>query len=937
MKFPVSSPRAALLAMTALAAAGLLSCQSTDAVVDEGPVDYTSQIQVSRLQLRPDAATWRVKGDTGRVVLEHDSSTLNSFYTAHIHLPRALGKDTLRLRLWRLKMLTGDFPFGIVAGKFTRLGTTGRDTIASLVLDRWSELNAADPDAFPEDQDSSLAKTFAILLVEGTDTLLRAGLAAAPVGLDTARVLRDALIHAATLGRPFAAVRAGWYLGIDSAKAVDALLDLMPKYVPYADTEYLFPTPPVRAVQALSLSGSLYSDSASVRVHGSFLGKKRLLGPSFRVSKGGVDQKEHFDFAQARAPGLTSTAWDLETDAGATLRAFGNAAPGTYSLVVWMDDIDGNADSSRVDFEVLARPDRKGPDLVALDPADDSVLHYDDSVVTIRIRATDGSGVESLEMKGRKLSATGSEYRIVDTIPASGVWTERVVVAKDGNGNASQITVRFLRESIGAIKPKATLVEPDSAFGDTIPSTQAIRHLAWRIADPSGLALVTIGGKNADNQDSIWSADVPVPPTGKGTTIRLQALNKNGNGVIDSVVVVRRKDERAPAISNLVGTRPLVFDSTSAKLVWKVSDDLKLDSVWINGTLQTLRADSTYTYNVSNLVVGANKIRLRAKDSTGNVGLDSQVVTRLPNEKPPVLTRLAGTADQVVAYGTDSILVRWKASGNEQIDSVSINGRRAIGSHDTFALKIALTPGPIPVVATAWNLSHLSTRDSITIESKLKDKDGNFYRIKLMPDGRVWMAQNLRTLPSTGTSTCALSNCEQNGAMYDWSQAMALPGAKDSAVVGYTDASTVQGLCPSGWHVARKAEWSALFKATLPKGVTDSGKALRSDTGWSSKGLATYGNFIVPMGNLPYVVFENVSSGIITIPVPSIKYEVRSYIWNSTESDAKVGSIEMFNASSGLPTTLSKTGQASVRCIENSVRVVIKSPVIDISKPVLVP
>lgn len=953
MQFPRLVRVFGILSWTAIVLAGLVSCQSTqteEPVV--GPVEYSTVVVVTREYLRPDSASWATRSAKGTVEMIHDSTTLNNSYDARIRLSKPLGSDTLHLQLWRQHMLTGMFPMGIVNGKLVKIAPTGRDTFATVILDRLSQLTTIFPDEFPDDQDSSIAKTLARILVDGSDTLFRKGLATAPKGLDTSRVRTDALIYASSLGLPLSTIASNWYLGLDSVKAKNAILDLMPRFIAFVDTEYLFPVPPVRVAKAVSLSDDMYSDSSTVFVMGVFVGKKRLIGPSFLVLKDGIDQNSHFDFGQSRAPGLASTNWNLNTDGTVTIRAFGNAAPGTYTLRVWMDDVDGNTDTSRVDFKVLARPDRTGPTLTRIVPSMDSVVKYGDSVVTIRVAASDSSGVESLTMNGRAMALVGSDYRIQDTIPGNGLWTERLIEAKDNLDNSNQIRVRFLRESIGAIKPKASLVEPADATGDTIPSTQKTRRIAWRITDPSGLGLVTIGGKTATATpaDSTWSVDLDIPPTGTASTILLQALNMNGNGVIDSVKIVRRKDAKGPAITNILGTRPLLFDSTSAKFVWKVSDDLKLDSVWINGTLQSPRSDSVYGFNIASLTVGSNTLRIRAKDSTGNVSVDSQIVTRLPNEKSPVLTRLPGTADQVVAYGTDSVLVKWLASGNEQIDSVAINGRRAVNNKDTFALKIALNAGTIPVVAQAWNLSHNSTKDSITIESKLKDKDGNYYKIRLMPDGHVWTSQNLRTLPGSGTSTCALSNCEQNGALYAWSVAMGQSGTNDSALVGYTATSTPQGLCPSGWHVATTSEWNGLFRATIPAGTTDSGKVLRSATGWPDTGKAAYGNFILPTGNYLALLGRSqvgIDLSILISPVipitPDItitpitfRTEPRAYIWTPVEADARTGSIEMFNSARSVQTTLTKTSSAGVRCIENSLRLVIKNPIELVTKPKII-
>ncbi len=944
MKFP-ESLRFSAHTILALTVAGLVSCQSTDPGSGTPPTSYNFALTVSRATLRPDSASWTIGSTRGGALLTHDSSTLNNAYRAKFDLPRPLGTDTLHLLLWRSRMLTGDFPLCLVKDNLERARKTGRDTVASLLLDRLANLATDRPDAYPIRADSSLAKIFAVFLVEGSDSLFRTGLRAAPAGLDTSRVRRDALIHAASLGRPLTAIAAGWFLGMDSAAAREAVLALMPKYIPYGDTESLFPLPPVRVVAPLSLSGNLFSDSTSISVKGIFAAKKRLIGPYFRVlDKDGLDQMGHFDIDQERTPGLVSTTWNLSADGGLTLRAFGNAAPGTYTLRLWMKDVDGRTDTARASFEILPRPDRTGPTLQRLSPTQDAILNFGDSVVLLRIGATDTSGVASVVLGGRSFSLAGGEWTLSDTIPATGVWTERTVRATDRLGNESQLVFRFLRTSNSTTKPVIALVEPAKSEGDTIPATQETRRVSWRVTDPAGLSLVTIGGKNATETDSVWSADVPIPSTGTATTVLLQALNRNGNGVIDSVRVVRRKDAKPPVFTRLAGTRTLFFDSTSARVVWKVSDDLRLDSIWINGTFQAPRSDSLYGLTLATLAVGTNPVHLCAKDFAGNVSADTQTVTRLPNQKPPVLKRLVGTSDQIVAYGTDSIAVRWLASGNEPIDSVVINGRRALNKDDTFALKIALAAGPMPVVAKAWNHSGNTVRDSITIESRLKDKDGNLYRIRTMPDKRVWMTQNLRALPATGTASCALSNCEQNGALYDWSQATARAGTFDSLLFGSKDTSTVQGLCPAGWHIAKPSEWSALFKATKPASTTDSGKALRSDTGWADTGWATWGGFVTPSGN--YTTLLGLRTAPAETPTgepsatsiisPPRKSERRAQFWLPGESDARAGTIQVFRSGSAYGSTLTKTSGAVVRCIEDGARVVRRIP-LNLFDPVFTP
>jgi uncharacterized protein (TIGR02145 family) len=67
-----------------------------------------------------------------------------------------------------------------------------------------------------------------------------------------------------------------------------------------------------------------------------------------------------------------------------------------------------------------------------------------------------------------------------------------------------------------------------------------------------------------------------------------------------------------------------------------------------------------------------------------------------------------------------------------------------------------------------------------------------------------------------------------------------------------------EGMCPTGWHVAGKAEWSGLFQTTMNPGSGDSTYNLRGiDTAWHFEynppytyypGSGKYGDFLVPTG-----------------------------------------------------------------------------------------
>jgi uncharacterized protein (TIGR02145 family) len=167
-------------------------------------------------------------------------------------------------------------------------------------------------------------------------------------------------------------------------------------------------------------------------------------------------------------------------------------------------------------------------------------------------------------------------------------------------------------------------------------------------------------------------------------------------------------------------------------------------------------------------------------------------------------------------------------------------------------------------------------------------RDGKIYRVVKMPDGRVWMAQNLNyqkvltfnersdmangqafTATSAGAGSYAIGSywcpgvsedkvsvkegCDVwGGALYTWETAMSLDGKGtwvegEGAASSYltsiaASAGTVnfgrkttggspeggRGICPGGWHVPTEAEWGLLLDSMEDSGSVHSGTA----TGW---------------------------------------------------------------------------------------------------------
>jgi uncharacterized protein (TIGR02145 family) len=129
-------------------------------------------------------------------------------------------------------------------------------------------------------------------------------------------------------------------------------------------------------------------------------------------------------------------------------------------------------------------------------------------------------------------------------------------------------------------------------------------------------------------------------------------------------------------------------------------------------------------------------------------------------------------------------------------------------------------------------------------------RDGKTYRTVKMPDGEIWMAENLNY--KADSSWCyqnADSNCVKYGRLYDWNTAMTA--------------------CPAGWHLPTAEEWDSLGLAAgyKPQDYTDAdtrtiygaGKKLKATSGWDKNwynGTDDYGFSALPGGYRTYVVLK---------------------------------------------------------------------------------
>ena len=158
----------------------------------------------------------------------------------------------------------------------------------------------------------------------------------------------------------------------------------------------------------------------------------------------------------------------------------------------------------------------------------------------------------------------------------------------------------------------------------------------------------------------------------------------------------------------------------------------------------------------------------------------------------------------------------------------------------------------------------------IKYDSMVDPRDKKVYKVVKIevPDSnysQVWMAENLNYADSVKTPSLLkrnwcyddkVENCVIAGRLYTWAAAIdsvALYDDGNGVDCGYGKTCTlpakVQGVCPDGWHLPTKTEWTTLFTEVGEGSAVN--KILKSTSGWNNNGNGTdaYGFSALPTGH----------------------------------------------------------------------------------------
>jgi uncharacterized protein (TIGR02145 family) len=310
------------------------------------------------------------------------------------------------------------------------------------------------------------------------------------------------------------------------------------------------------------------------------------------------------------------------------------------------------------------------------------------------------------------------------------------------------------------------------------------------------------------------------------------------------------------------------FSVTEKGICWSTSSNPTMsDNTTTNGS-----GTGSYSSSITGLSTSTTYyVRAYATNDAGTVYGEEKTFTTtdgLPevttNEVTNIDINSAKTGGNITDNGGFPVTVRgicWSTSQNPTInDNHTTNGS---GTGSFTSEMTGLTEGTtyyVRAYATNETGTAFGEEKSFTalqLTGTFTDsRDGQTYEWVRIGD-QVWMAENLNyDQNSYGNDWCYdndQSNCDTYGRLYDWNAVMQGEGSSNS------NPSSVQGVCPDGWHVPSDDEWTELaeYISNDNGGYSQDGddwnnvgNHLKATSGWGSSynGADDYGFSGLPGG-----------------------------------------------------------------------------------------
>lgn len=331
-----------------------------------------------------------------------------------------------------------------------------------------------------------------------------------------------------------------------------------------------------------------------------------------------------------------TASWKVTDNALSTVTINGVVITGTdgiYSLKVTLAQAQtpikivakDAANNSKMDSITITKSDDLVDPVVARLPGTkDTTVPYATSTYALGWEVIDENGVASVSVNGALATKSGDNYRLAVSLSKVGL-NEFLMVAKDVAGNDAWDTIRIHRAYHDSVAPQR--VRGVNTKDTTVPYGTAKYTLSWTVTDNDLVKSVTIGGGVASVSQNVYSRELSL--AAGSNKFGMLATDTAGNTATDTVVITVATDGGAPVIVRETGTKDstVAYGVTSITLKWKITDDVGVASVKVNGTaLQS--TSGIYAFPVPDLAIGANGFKIVAVDITGKTSFDSVTITR---------------------------------------------------------------------------------------------------------------------------------------------------------------------------------------------------------------------------------------------------------------------------------------------------------------------
>ena len=201
-------------------------------------------------------------------------------------------------------------------------------------------------------------------------------------------------------------------------------------------------------------------------------------------------------------------------------------------------------------------------------------------------------------------------------------------------------------------------------------------------------------------------------------------------------------------------------------------------------------------------------------------------------------------------------------------DSIEVHGGKGCTSYNRdTVLMLANQYSYYKCTENNWEID-LDSLNFGTVE----DTAGNVYKTVGIKT-QIWMAENMRLEVEGSTCDSDADTCAKYGRLYRWTAAVGKTDLECGYGQGCYFETSVQGICPDGWHVPSREEWKVLFEAV--GGADRAGEKLKSKSGWAQNGngLDIYGFNMLPAGS------GGMYGGVSGVGTTD------AFVWSSTDVD----------------------------------------------------